>query len=576
MKLKKIIFTVLSTAVFASCNKITDKFDNSLNNPNSVSPDLANSRLLLANAELAFASFFNGTSDIGMQVTRQVEMFGPKYSNAYSAQTFDGLWTTAYASIFKNINAMLPLAQKEQKWTDMGIAKTIKAYTLLTLVDFFGDVPLAEANLGADNTNPKADKGSDVYAAAIKLLDEAIAHFNNTTNLSSSPGASDLFFGTTGSTGRGRWIALANTLKMKAYLNTRLIDAATAKTKIDALLTGTYVNSLTGDFEFKYSNKQANPNSRHPRYNSNYNGDGSSSGEASDYMGIYFMWTMLAEKTETPGARGRTSTAAGALDPRLRYYFYRQRTSLGSFDQTSLSCIDQTPPIHYTFDMPFCYLNNGYTGRDHGDNSGTPPDGNLKTTVGIYPNGGEFDNNQKTRVALNRGGLGAGIEPIWPSSFTSFLKAEAALKLGTAGSPRALLEEGVRRSITKVQAYPTSVGFILPTTNPDILMNTPAKIDNYVIKVLTLYDAALTDEARLEVIAKEWYIASWGNGVESYNMYRRTMHPANMQFARTSSPGTFIYSMLYPSVYVNLNINAAQKAGVDKQVFWDNNPKTLR
>ncbi|MGE5106572.1 MAG: SusD/RagB family nutrient-binding outer membrane lipoprotein, partial [Sphingobacteriales bacterium] len=189
---------------------------------------------------------------------------------------------------------------------------------------------------------------------------------------------------------------------------------------------------------------------------------------------------------------------------------------------------------------------------------------------------GEFDNNQASRVSLNRGGLGAGIEPIWQSAFTKFLLAESAIKLGTAGNPRTLLIEAVSRSIAKVQGYPASIGFVLPTADTNRLMNTPTKINNYINQVLVLYDAAATDEARLEVIAKEFYIALWGNGVDAYNLYRRTQHPANMQFTRSTAPGPFIYSHLYPSVYVNLNINAVQKGSVDKQVFWDINLKTLR
>ncbi len=69
---------------------------------------------------------------------------------------------------------MIPIAEQQKKFVNVGMAKIIKAYTLMTLVDMFGDVPLSEANLGVENTNPMVDKGQVVYAAAIKLLDEAI------------------------------------------------------------------------------------------------------------------------------------------------------------------------------------------------------------------------------------------------------------------------------------------------------------------------------------------------------------------------------------------------------------------
>ncbi|TAH06272.1 MAG: SusD/RagB family nutrient-binding outer membrane lipoprotein, partial [Sphingobacteriales bacterium] len=148
------------------------------------------------------------------------------------------------------------------------MAKIMKAYVLMTMVDIFGDVPSSEGNLGASNLNPKADKGNVVYAAAIALLDEAIIDLGKTPG--SYPGTQDLFFGASNATGAGRWRTVAKTLKLKALMNTRLVDAS-AKAKIDALLAeNDLVNATASDFEFKYSNKLANPNSRHPRYNGNY------------------------------------------------------------------------------------------------------------------------------------------------------------------------------------------------------------------------------------------------------------------------------------------------------------------
>ena len=49
----------------------------------------------------------------------------------------------------------------------------MKAYTIMTVVDLFGDVPYSEIGQGTNNLSPKADKGSDIYAAAEKLIDEA-------------------------------------------------------------------------------------------------------------------------------------------------------------------------------------------------------------------------------------------------------------------------------------------------------------------------------------------------------------------------------------------------------------------
>lgn len=559
MNFKKIILSTLVLAALGSCNKISEKFDSYLDNPNSPLPSAANSDLYLNVVQLNFASIFNGFSDIGMQVTRQIVMYGPTYQNAYSPQTFDGLWQTSYSGFMKHANALIPIANNEKKYVVVGMTKIMKAYVLMTLVDYFGDVPYTEANLGSENTNPKVDKGKDVYAAAIALLDEAIVDLGKTPI--SYPGASDFFYGTTSANGgRAKWITLAKTLKLRAYMTTRLTDA-TAKAKIDALITeNDLIDTPAEDFEFKYGTKQTNPNSRHPRYNGNY----SATGSAGDYMGTYFMWSMVREK-----ASFSNNAANDKSDPRTRYYFYRQRINYADVNQASSSCSVSPPPPHYPVGMPFCLLTSGFWGRDHGDNSGIPPDGPFRTTVGIYPCGGDFDANQGASVGLTRGGQGAGIEPIWQSAFTDFLRAEASLVLASPGNARTLLESGIRKSFAKVIGFPATINVV---PNPTFVPS-QTRQDDYVNNgVLAKYDAAATTSDKLEIIMKEYYLALWGNGIDAYNNYRRTGKPSNMQLPIVSAPGAFTSSMFYPSVHVNLNNTATQKTGVDVHVFWDNNP----
>jgi hypothetical protein len=175
---------------------------------------------------------------------------------------------------------------------------------------------------------------------------------------------------------------------------------------------------------------------------------------------------------------------------------------------------------------------------------------------------------------LNRGGLGAGIQPIWQSSFTEFLRAEAVLTLGVAGSARSFLEAGVRKSIAKVIGFPTSIGY----TNASLAAVTPSatKVDDYVAKVLAAYDAAGTDQQRLNIVMKEWYIALWGNGADAHNNYRRTGLPNNLQYPKLLASGPYNRSFFYPSVYINLNKNAAAQNAIDKKVFWDTNAAVLR
>jgi hypothetical protein len=549
--IKILVIAVLSVATLGACNKELDEL---LVNPNSPDPSVADADLFLTQMELSFAAFFNNASNFGGQTTRMYNMGATTYRNAYSPESFDGIWTNAYAGVMKHANALIPIAEQQKKYVNVGMAKVLKAYTMMTLVDMFGDIPYTEANLGADNTNPAVESGKDVYAKAITLLDEAVAALSLTPG--SYPASQDLFFGASNSAGRDRWRKTAKLLKLRALNQTRLVNTGAAAA-INALLADADVAGATAadDFEFKYSSKQTNPNSRHPRYNANY----TSNGTAGDYMSIYYMWTLAAEK-----GTGNSS------DPRLRYYFYRQVNNYAGVTADNLPCYYSSlpPPAHYTPGMPFCFIAQGYWGRDHADGSGIPPDGNLRATVGIYPAGGDFDANQAKPVSLNTGGQGAGILPIWQSSFTDFLKAESSLKLGTTGDARAFLKSGIEKSLAKVIGFPATVAVVPnPTYVPDA-----TRQSDYVNKVLTAYDAAASADDKLNIVIKEWYIASWGNGLDVFNTYRRTGMPKNIQFTLSPNPGDFTRSMVYPASYVNLNNTAQQKAGPAVQVFWDNNP----
>lgn len=540
-------------------------------NPNGPTPESASTDLYLPVIQSSFVGVFNSASAFGMELTRQVVMYGPTYNQAYSPNSFDGIWSTAYTGVFKHANILIPVATSQKKYVQAGMAKVMKAYTMMTLVDMFGDIPYTEANLGIDNTNPTVTSGSEVYAAAIKLLQEVSDTLdlvaNGTLAHGAYPGFYDNFYGVSNAAGARRWATQAKLLLIRAYMTTRLVDSG-AKAKIEALLANSnVVASLSGtaqDFEFKYSRQQANPNSRHPRYNGNY----TAAGNAGDYIGTHFIWTLAVEK-----GNFSNTVANDRSDPRTRFYLYRQTTNQGSVNDQTSSCSVAPPPAQFTPGMPFCLIGfAGFWGRDHGDNSGIPPDGNLRTTWGIYPAGGDLDLNQGTRVSLNRGGQGAGIQPIWQASFSEFLRAEAVLTLGVAGDARAFLEAGVRKSISKVIGFPATIGV---TVNPAIVPSS-ATIDAYVTKVLDAYDAAATNSEKLNVVMKEWYIALWGNGHDANNNYRRTGMPNNFQFGKLPDVGPYIRSFLYPSTYINLNKNAGAQNAIDKKVFWDTNPAVLK
>jgi hypothetical protein len=141
---------------------------------------------------------------------------------------------------------------------------------------------------------------------------------------------------------------------------------------------------------------------------------------------------------------------------------------------------------------------------------------------------------------------------------------------GGMTAARASLKTAIENNMAKVTGFPATVG-VTPSAT---YAATSATIANYIDLVLAAFDAATSDDAKLGIIMKEYYLSTWGNGWEAYNAYRLTGYPKNMQPTLAITPGFFVRSFYYPSVFINRNLNApAQKAlGVKaEKVFWDNN-----
>jgi Starch-binding associating with outer membrane len=523
-------------------------------NPNGLPPEKANVDHYLNGIQLDFAKNMQAYGRTSMEVTRITNMFGRSYQNAYAPATLDTRWEDSYA-ILKNIQLMNVIASEKGLKYHIGIGQVIEAYTIVNLVDYFGDVPYREALAGNTNLNPKVDPGAQVYADAIVLLDKAIANFSGTTNISG--GFNDFYYNnganpiaTSDKFPKDKWINLANTIKMKIYIQTRLVDP-TALAKFDALVTADkYIKTADGDFQWDYGTNVNSPDSRSPLYADNYLTTGTA-----DYQSNWFMNLMLTDKA--------------TQDPRLRFYFYRQVSTSDGVDPSVLKCSNEPEPQHYIDgNFIYCKVDSGYWGRDHGDNFGTPPDSKLKTAYGVYPAGGRFDDSSFKAVSNTSGAKGNGITPIVLASTVDFWRAEAALNGGT-GDAKALLLSGIQKSFTKVRTFVTRDASADLTKVPAL-----TKDVSYIANVDTKYTAAATTSAKMEILSKELFISLFGNGTDAYNFYRRTGFPNNIQPNLEPTPGGFIRSFFYPSSETSSNSNVTQKANVTTRVFWDNNPTT--
>jgi len=530
------VVAIAGALSFQSCE--TTELDLRIN-PNALSADQASPDFLLNQIQLSFGSGVNAMGNYGAELTRIEYMFGKNYVNVYQPSSFSGVWSSKYAGILEDIKAMDVLATANGLTYHSGIGKFIKAFVLVTLVDYFGDVPYSQANLGGENFNPGVDSGADIYAAAHALLDSAIADFN-----AGGPAPQNDFFYDGDASA---WVKAANTLKLKMYATTRVHDGGIDSGFGSIIASGNYISSVEDDMQFTYGTNEVQPDTRHPSYSSDYTVNG-----GGNYRSIAFM-NYLQETN----------------DPRRRYYFYRQNAVTPGQDGSepaleTLQCSLQTPPAHYQ-GFPFCGLPNGYWGRDHGNDEGIPPDGFLRTLVGVYPAGGAFDDSRFKALGQGAGAGGNGIVPILLSSSVHFWAAEVSLSNGDLDGAKTHLLAGLSDSVEKVTAFGA-----LDTTAD--LSTAPTADD---ISLHANQTASSFGDDPWNVLGHQFFVSLYGNGSDAYNFYRRTGYPNNLQPNLEPNPGAFVRSMWYPANFVNTNSSVSQKSDVSQTVFWDNGSTSL-
>jgi len=547
-----VLLILLLGLTFTSCE--TTDLD-LVNDPNQVTVVNGDLERYMTAIQIDFKSFANAMGGNGAALVRIGQMGSVNYVNAFSPASTNFEWRLAYSNMFSDMKNAEELATNlGGRNKHIGVMKVLKAYTLMTLVDYFGDVPYSEATNLSDFPQPNLDDDASVYAAAISMLDQAKTLLQDDESIGLGV---DYYY----NNNFDRWIKLANTLKMNAYLNTRLVDGD-AINKLNAIAnSGNFIASTADDFQFRYDAVVNNQiDSRHPGYQSDY-----TAGGVTGYQSNWMMDQMLQDG-----------------DPRIRYYYYRQNECTpNSVDENgvacdpnpeALFCSTQAKPVHYPGSMVFCSVENGYWGRDHGFGGGIPPDTFLRTGRGVYPVGGNYDDSRFASVGLEQGGGGAGITPIWLASWSHFMLAEVALVSGGAAS--GYLQDAMQISIDKVMSFGSLDGDAdLTTTDNGGTVPSSADVSDYIsAKVNEFSNGDMA--TKWNILGLQSFVAHFGNGSNSYNYYRRTGYPTTLQFTVEPTPGNFVRSFFYPADEATPNPNVEQKPNVDGQVFWDNNPSS--
>lgn len=546
--IKYVLSAVAATILATGCE--TTELD-LRDNPNALTPDQADVNLFMNAIQLKYVDLMESLSEPTSETVRLLTMQSRQYVNAYSPEFFNGDWDDAYREMLADIAAMNVLAEEGGFNKHIAIGQVLTADTFTTLVDLFGDIPFSEAIQGINgNQNPVQDPGANIYAAALELLDQALVNFD-------APGANpsiDFFYNSNWT----RWKKLANTVKLRILLKSRLVDSS-ALTQFQAIInSGNYISSNADDFQFRWGANEVQPDTRHPNYAQNYTPQG-----AGDYVAHWLVQTMRLTD-----------------DPRIRYYFYRQTDAVPGQDGTppneeALDCSLDTPRQHYidfytAIGQPvvFCGLPDGYWGRDHGDDAGIPPDGLLRTTWGVYPVAGNFDDDRFSGVGQGQGGGGAGITPLLLSAWVDFWKAEVAMVNNNPTQAKQYILDGIAKHIEKVQGF----GSLDGSADSDFFTDGSDSQD-FQDSIEAAFDAGNTNE-KWNILAEQFFVSQYGYGIDAYNFYKRVGFPFTLQPNLEPDPGGFIRLFRYPSNHTNNNSNAEQRQSVTEQTFWDTNPSS--
>jgi len=525
----KVLSLALWSLITAGCSRFVDINDDP-NNPTK--PQL---ELLLPSTQLTLAGYFNQLNLGAASVTQH---FASGSLNRYNQNgtNFATSWSGYYTGTVPDLNTIIESGTESGNWGYVAIAKIEKAYLFSFMVDLWGDIPYSEA--GGSAPHPAFEKGEGIYEKLFDLIDEALADMNNGFNVNP---ASDIFF--QGS--REGWVRVANSLKLKLLNQIRLVDPERAATGIVGLINSgvPLIESNSQDFTFRYGSTTA-PEARHPWYTNWYNTT------RSGYISMPLVDRLKAQD-----------------DPRLRYYIFRMDEHRGLANSTN---------------------GEGYYGRYPGDGTASPADQNTKAIVGIYPAAGLYDNgmipsltsdhiylnndgavtgttNNSFKIALFTAGdgTGAGITPFITNFMVKFIRAEAALTLGTGENARQLLMDGVTAHLQLVNEVAAGNG---GQTIPE------ASITGFVNRIGNQYDAA-DAQGKLALLMMQKWIALYGNSVESYTDYRRTGLPQleNLLAPLDEFPMRFYYSEteLTSNETVIGNRDQIQRAQQTTPVFWD-------
>ncbi|MFY0653609.1 MAG: SusD/RagB family nutrient-binding outer membrane lipoprotein [Cyclobacteriaceae bacterium] len=305
-------------------------------------------------------------------------------------------FTGVYSGPLQDLNYTTQAGMDRGNDNIAAVSEVLKAFAFQSLVDMFDQVPYSEA-LNIDEFNaPKYDDGQAVYDDLIIKIDAAMDMVTTNTPI---PVNGDIIFGGD----MKKWLAFANTLKLKIYMRQSEARASVAQAGVQSLDGQAFLR--TGeDAEVPFD--QSNPANRHPAEIIDFNTQ--SFNAASGTIGNYML---------------------NNNDPRLDVYFRR--------------------PVEPVPDDPNEKLPHQFVDQATGNTLGG-------TTAGL---------SYYTARGNYLIGTGSAF-PFFSAAESKFLQAEAMLRGWLSGSAQDLYEQGIRDSFARTGLSASQADDYISTNAP--------------------------------------------------------------------------------------------------------------
>lgn len=233
----KIIIIGFIFLLFVGCSKDWFDVNNDPNNPTDVPAELALTAGIVEVGNIT-GGYYNLVGGMWSQYWTQSNAANQyKEIDGYNINSSDGslqmAWRELYAGALNDLRFAKTKAETEEQWDVYLMATVMQAYAYQALADFHDEIPFMNALKGAEGDfAPAYDKGIDVYAGLITMIDEALSKDLPASTSLSNP-AQDVVFGGNVS----KWVAFANALKIKIYMRQMYANASVAESGIKAIVS---------------------------------------------------------------------------------------------------------------------------------------------------------------------------------------------------------------------------------------------------------------------------------------------------------------------------------------------------